>query len=110
MAISPAIRLRPHDLFESSADILESAALFKSDRILVVPQFECNTVIPGRGRSCACRRATNPESSTRTHTKILNVRVFLDSGFRPESVLGPAAGRTRGGRTRNDGVACLHSN
>ena len=51
MAISPTIRLRPHDLFKSSADILESAALFKSDRILVVPQFECNTVIPGRGRS-----------------------------------------------------------
>ena len=35
MAISPAIRLRPHDLFESSAAILEFAALFKSDRILV---------------------------------------------------------------------------
>ena len=35
MAISPAIRLRPRNLFESSADIPESAALFKSDRISV---------------------------------------------------------------------------
>ena len=60
-------------------------------RLSVCLSSNFNIVIPGRGRS---PRARN--SGTRS-SKVLEMPVFVDSRLRLELVLGPAAGRTRGG-------------